>query len=93
MIAAARFVQGHYPLLMSYDKKLDTDTISWPGLDYGTHSTENANYVTLERSRLSETKRTKEYSIRNCSCAGRSKAVLVESQMGSQQHPTAAHAH
>jgi len=42
---------------MSYDKKLNADTISWPGLDYGTHSTENANYVTLERSRLSETER------------------------------------
>jgi len=42
---------------MSHDKKLNADTISWPGLDYRTHSTENANYVTLERSRLFETER------------------------------------
>jgi hypothetical protein len=45
---------------MSYDKKLSRDTMPWPRLDYRTHSTEKANYVTLER--LSYLRRKEEQS-------------------------------
>lgn len=83
-IAVGKLFQGNDALWMSYDKKLNTDTIiSRSGLDYRTHSTEDVNCVTLERSRPSKTERQKErkkeeqkHSICNCSCAWRSKTSV-----------------
>jgi hypothetical protein len=82
---------------MSYDKKLNTDTIiSRSGLDYRTHSTEDVICVTLERSRPSKTDRKKERK-KNKSTAsatavvlGEARQVLVERQLGSTQYQIAA---